>query len=147
MATLPWHNYTIWLPYHLLLDASYVMVWQEGKEAPLYIGAHWCYSISMWQLPHSSLQKYATLDFFSSLSNYAKYLIFENSCLAMKHGNSSLLPFSNSSRTFKYILLFSTCLQKLHYTRRCAWCKICLKSFYHVKITIVTGVQGICWML
>ena len=77
------------------------------------MGAHRCCSIAMWQLPHSSLQKYVTLEFFSSLSNYTKYLILKNSCLAMKHDNSYLLPFPNSSRTFKYTLLFSTLMMIL----------------------------------
>ena len=46
---------------------------------------------------------YLSLEFSSFLSNYAKYLILENSCLAMKHDNSSLLPFPIFSRTFSSI--------------------------------------------
>ena len=76
------------------------MVRQEKRGAPLFIGAHGCCGVAMWQLPHSSLQKYITLEFSSSLFNYAKYLILEKSCVAMKLVNSSFLPFPNHSRTF-----------------------------------------------
>jgi hypothetical protein len=49
---------------------------------------------------HSLLNKLSDSRIFFILINYAKYLILENSSLAMKHDNSSLLPFTNSSITF-----------------------------------------------
>ena len=47
--------------------------------------------------------KYVSLNFLSFLSNYTKYHILENSCLALKHGNTSLLQFPNCSRSFSSI--------------------------------------------
>ena len=95
MATLPWHKYTPWLPCHLLLDTSYAMVWQEEMGAPSIYRCTWV----LWCC-HVATFPLFFIKIFSSLSNYAKYLILENSYLAMKHENSTLLLFPNYSRTF-----------------------------------------------
>ena len=98
----------MWLPYHNTttlhdnLVISYLrplIPWYDmwGGEYPyLYV------LMIVMVLPPSTLFfiKYLSLEFSLFLSNYAKYLIPENSCLAMKHDKSSLLQFPNYSRIF-----------------------------------------------
>ena len=38
------HETLTWQPCHLLLEISYTIVWQEGREASLFIGLHCSYS-------------------------------------------------------------------------------------------------------
>ena len=71
------------------------MVWQEERGAPSIYRCTWV----LWCC-HVATFPLFFIKIFSSLSNYANYLILENSYLAMKHENSSLLLFPNYSRTF-----------------------------------------------
>ena len=62
-----------------LLDNFNAMIWQEGREAPLFYRCSWVLYCCHVTTSILLFTKYVTLEFFSSLSNHAKYLILENS--------------------------------------------------------------------
>ena len=50
---------------YLLLKISYDMIWQEGREAPLFVGLHGSYGFAMCSSSTHFFIKYLTLEFSS----------------------------------------------------------------------------------